>query len=346
MRKNTSTEGFNRRTLLKTLGATTIAGLAGCTGGDNNEGGGSGETPTPEPTTPEPTTEEARDIQEIPLQEFTALWLQETDDDVALFVSAFHPPKVYNQLNETVTENEYGAVAYEPLNYAPRSVPRTVIQYTTEPEVSAVKVDQLPATVSGDDVASALTEAGFESESPEGPTEDDRDYAIYRNPSEDAVYAVSSDRVVIGVNYSNSARSASNDLHHQDVETILEARAGSESGLTNDMEAALAALDIQDAISLWEYNSDNADLVQQLDPQYQPTIGATSVDLEEEIQYGAWKFDSENLAEWVHADLEEGGAWYEWERIERDGDVITAAGESQAQQQLNGNEMYLALPKI
>ena len=332
---------INRREVVRAVGAAGIAGLAGCSSSGIGEDEPTETFDSPEPA-PEPTaTPEGREVQNISVEEFAAIWLTKIDPDDNVLASSFSPKQLYTNTSETITESSYGKVAYEDLPYSPEEVPQTFIRDLTIPVHSGIKIDQLPATTSSAEVSSALAENNYEHD------QDVAGYSVYRNPASDAVYGVGSGRAVIGVNYNEPARHARNSQHKKDVVARIEERSEADSGFTTSMDDAIAALEIHDSLGIWEYDSDDADLVDDLNPRYQPDVGVTSVDFEAEIQYGAWAFEDENLAQWVHADLQEGGSIYEWERITQSGNVITAAGEARVKHNINEpTSINLSWPKI
>lgn len=346
-------EGATRRYFLQTLGAAGAAGLAGCGGnGTGGSGGGGGSNPTDTPdasgqddgdepsgdgSDPE-TTEANNTVEQIPPEEFMALWMQSTDDHIQ--ANSFPPAKVDEKYGETLTGNVQGSAAYDHLNYSNEEVPQTFVQEFFNPVISAVKVDRLPAEVESGDVASTLEENGYEN------VQDMDEFSVYRNLSSDAVYAVGDSEVVIGVNYSNPAREAEVSQHEEDVKDAVEQRIEGDISWTEEIRDAVGALKgTGDSLAVWEKGISGEDIVGGLDKRYQPEVGLSSVDLEEETKYGAWVFDDEDTAELVYGDLEEGGTRYGWQSIERDGNVITALGESQVEQNL-GIGSGISTPRI
>ncbi|WP_435067173.1 hypothetical protein [Haloplanus sp. C73] len=332
---------FSRRRVLQTIGTASASGLAGCASSGTGTDESTETFDSPEPTAEPTETSERREVQDIPVEEFVAIWFTEVNPEDNAFAGSFSPQQLRTEISETLTEGSYGKVAYEDLPYAPGDVPQTFIRDMNIPVHSSIKVDQLPATTPSEQVTSTLAENDYEQ------VQDVEGYSIYRNPSADAVYGVGSGRVVIGVNYNEPARYARNSQHQKDVVARIEERSQTDSGFTTSMEDAIAALEIHDSLGIWEYDSDDADLVDGLDPEYQPDVGMTSVDIDADIQYGSWAFEDENLAEWVHADLQEGGSPYEWERITQSDNVITAAGEARVKYHINEpTSLNLSFPKI
>jgi len=295
---------------------------------------------SPEPTAEPTETQQRGNVPEIPVEEFAAIWLDESGPEDHGSVSSFRPTQLQASIGSTLTEESYGLVAYDDLNYEPGDVPQTFIQWMAAPVLSSIKVDLIPETTSSEEVISVLEENAYEH------SRDVADYSVYRNPAADAVYGVGPDCVVIGVNYSNPSRVARNSQHAEDVVDHIKERSQADPGYSDSMEDGIRALEIHDSLDIWEYDSDAADFVDGLDPQYQPDVGLTSVDLDTEVKYGVWVFQDQNLAEWVHADLQEGGSRYEWERIDQTDNVITAAGEATIKRTLNEPSSSLAFPLI
>lgn len=339
--------------MLQTLGATAgAAGLAGCggTGGGTSGGGSGGESSDVEgednPATESSTEESSKNIPDISPKDFAAAWTQVPEDGrVPVDISSFSPDQVKDITDQTKMHGLFAKSSYDDINYSPEDVPQTFIQYFSGPSTdvrssSSVKVDQLSEDVTYDQVISSLEDEGYEQ------VEEQGEFSVYRNLSSDTVYGVGPGTVVMGTNYLNSNESATNSTHRADVISALEHRKEGEVDFTEDMKEAIGSLDVRDSLEVIT-NQERIDLVQ-AEEIYQPKVGASSVDLEEETKYGAWVFDDEEIAEEVYNYLSEGGTRsYGWERIDRDGRVVTAGGEARLNETLGTAAITgLSLPFI
>lgn len=334
-------EPVTRRNALGLLAGTGAIGLAGCMGG-SSDGGQSDtaeQTRTSEPTaTPTEEPEQTFERADLDSKRFLSRWIHSTDD--ILLAASFRPSRLVAEYGESVTQYSYGD-PYGPLQFGPEDIPESFVQSQKNPAYSTVKVDQLPSEVSYEQVIDTLRDQDF------GVDKQVGDYHIYRTPSANKVYALAPGRMATGLNFAVEDETM-NDQHVNHVTRAIEEH-DSEAVVTDDIRRVIDSLEGDDFVELWGGTGSGSQMIGQLDDQYQPEAGGVGVDLDNGIKYGAWAFKDENLADWVYADLQEGGtrSEYGWERIDKDGQVITAQGAPQIGQRLHTSPgIPVAIPKI
>jgi hypothetical protein len=198
---------------------------------------------------------------------------------------------------------------YDKFEFYDFNVPETFIEENPGKGSPTVKIDQLPNTVSEDDIVQQLLDQGYRTSREIG------DYTLYTHRADKCPHAVGNGRHIVGWAYSVPLERA-NDV----IVDVLEQEAKDELTPGVETREVIEVLDVHDSLTMIK-----DDTYMPIDQDYQPEIGASSVNFEEQSRYGAWAFEDEMTADTAFSLLQNEDLWGEYDNMERTGRFITAA---------------------
>lgn len=322
---------------LAALGVGATVGLAGCSGDD----GSSSSTPDGDDEgvdveesdgpTDEPDTAESPDVEHVELDYWGQYVLSPTNNNDAIMFDAWSPSQFQNFFGLTPTQiSQLGlddTPAYENVSFSKQQVPETSLhRRETSSYVSGVKIDQLPGGQSVEDVSSSLRESDYEEVGEVG------EFRVYSKPAAESVHAVTDDYHAFAANiFEESTKEAMTSQHRAYLEEVLEEKNENNFDLPEEIGLLTEVLGPKDTltiVNLEGYSNAASDdkMIGAMGGDYQPSYGATSVDLEEGLKYGAWTLEDEDLAQNTYDRLMNDSVRNEWQNLDVDGRVLTAVG--------------------
>lgn len=327
-------DGVTRRYMLQTLGATGAAAVAGCMGGGGDEPD-SEETPVDEEedSTPVQTTEEPDyelpESEHVDTADFFKEWMLLPPGDE--FAAASYSPSKLNEQYDTTLLSVIGQEHnYDIFDFSEADIPEAFVEEDQGDYKPTLKVDQLPGGVSEEDVIQQLQDAGYSKDRQIGGFE------VYTGEGEPR--AVGKGRHILGW----VSGSAPNQAIHNYMNSVLEQETEDQLKPGPETKAVVDALNIQDSLTIQK----GIGTSMPINRNYQPELGATSVNFEEGTKYGAWVFEDEETAETAYSMLEPDDSFSNFENIERNGRFITASEGDYSTGELNANPLQLSVPRV
>lgn len=370
MTRDTDSSPVSRRYLLQTLGTAGAAGLAGCGGGGNGgSGAGGGSSPTgtsgvsgqddevPSGDGSDAETTEVDSVEHVDLGHWPREYLLSSGEDyeITLFDS-WSPQQVKEETGTIPLEVSYLENPYHQLNFSPEEVPETFLQLWNDGDYwASAKVDQLLGSTSGEDVKQSLEENDYEQINEIG------NFGVYSKDASETVHAVSSDRHAIAANITQDRTEDASQSQLEDyLEDVLRQKADGHAEEPEEIAELREALGPKDTFGAANQIGGNNFLYEdkfvynsELGDGYQPTHGATSVDVEEGQKYRAWLFEEEDIAEEVKTTLlnDDKQHYNDWEEISVDGRIMQAEGQIDLGSQIENskhieNQGLLVSPQI
>jgi hypothetical protein len=312
-----------RRYLLQT-GATALGtGLAGCIGGD-----GSDSTPEQDSTGGEESSQETQEESEpedydmpesehMDTQTLVENWGTTYSSHNRVLIDSFSPSQIDEQYDTTWIEGNGQEGRYDVFSFSHENIPETLIQETPDTaNHNVIKVDQIPNGASDEELKSTLEENGYTEES------EIAGFTIYTTPDEREARAIGQGKHILAFGKTSAADTSTNTHMDYLTNTIEDY---SEDNQVENVQDLTQVLDLQDSLTFVE---NDAEFVQSLQSSTQPLAGAVTVNFDEEIKYGAWKFEDEETAETAYEIMSgrHGDLSNEFTRVDLDGKYITAEG--------------------
>lgn len=346
---------------LAALGAGATVGLAGCSGdnGSNSspteEEDGGIEVEDDESGDDGVETTTSPDVEHVGLNHWDTYVLAPSDNAGAMMVDSWSPSQFKQAFGVSPIEvsnlNHDDTPAYENVGFSPGDVPETFVQrWENSSYVSGVKIDQLPGTATGQSTASDLRGNGYEKVGEVG------EFDIYSKTAAESVHAVSNDFHAFAANIlDESTREGMTSQHRNYLEKVLQEDVEDNFELPEEVQLLREALGPRDTFNVvnsegYEHASPNDKMVGAMTEEYQPSYGATSVDVDEGLKYGAWVFQDSDLAQNVYDRLMSNRVRNNWQNLEVEGRILTAAGQINMESRIeNSNfaaEDMTSLPQI
>ena len=282
-------EGVTRRYVLQTLGATGAGAIAGCLGGGSDDSEDT-EKDTETDTTPEDTSTPEPDYslpesEHVNPVDMATEWMIFPDDQGDyLQAVALSPSKLSENYDASFSEDIGADDKYGMFEFSHSDIPETYVQKAMEPWQSLYKVDQLPNSVSEEDVAQQLEEAGYSRQHERG------EFEVYRG--DDGFHAVGNDRHIVVLEGDIASISEQRDLMFRVLEETNENR----YQIPQIMQNGLENINVQDSLTMLK-RGDMAYMPSTETNSHQPEMAMSSVNFENGTKYGSWPFESSQSAE-------------------------------------------------